>query len=637
MLKQKNLTYLIFFIVFVLATIGVVPRYINEQKNKNVAFIVDYKDFVSLSIDKKMTLPDYWKKLSDIGFTGVAVSEYTGEELTDFNPLPIKYGSSAQFPLLELPITEERAVIVIDNKGKNELKERVSQFLSRKFKNLDIIERGNFTVFVLPDSLEQLKFSAILPDFNALDFCVKNNIKTVFRPGACHLSNGEETASSWRYLFEEYNNIVAVLPSGMVMPGYPQTLPLVNLLKEKSIVFIQVEFVKQVGVSQFMSSMKNGIISLHSLTRDETLSKKISSIQVIERYIRAVHERSIRMVLLRPYDINMGNRSASFVKDTLLLKKEVENRGYNLAWPKPLPFWNSTLFGAVAVALALVFSVWAYLIQYRGKEEESASFRQLFSVLIVSLLLAILLVKVGIVSRLAGGITGAFVATIATIYALQSHENRVKGATVSLFIIVAGGLSIASFYGTSMSALRLTPFSGVKLTLLLPPILLLFHDFKRRIHPESISEIIARPALWSELMLLGFALLALAIMALRSDNVSNVPAVELAFREFMERVMSLRPRTKEFVVGYPMLVIYWYLVRKNYLARYREVLRIATSLAFCSAINTFCHFHTEIILSVTRVFNGWWLGLIIGCLLVALLNYFIIPLLYKSQEFFSRD
>ena len=160
----------------------------------------------------------------------------------------------------------------------------------------------------------------------------------------------------------------------------------------------------------------------------------------------------------------------------------------------------------------------------------------------------------------------------------------------------------------------------------MPPLLLLFHDLTRRVHPETIGEIIVRPAIWGELVLIGVMLLAMLVMALRSDNVSNVPALEVAFRDFMERVMVVRPRTKEFLIGYPALVLYWYLVRSKYIPHYREVVRIAAVLAFCSAVNTFCHFHTLLYLSVIRVLNGWWLGLLLGTVGVAALHFVLIPL-----------
>jgi hypothetical protein len=86
------------------------------------------------------------------------------------------------------------------------------------------------------------------------------------------------------------------------------------------------------------------------------------------------------------------------------------------------------------------------------------------------------------------------------------------------------------------------------------------------------------------------------------------------------------------MLGYPALVVYWFLVRNNLMTGYREALRIGASLAFCSAINTFCHFHTFLIISFVRVVNGWWLGLSIGALLVFILKYIALPLLRKLKE-----
>ena len=157
----------------------------------------------------------------------------------------------------------------------------------------------------------------------------------------------------------------------------------------------------------------------------------------------------------------------------------------------------------------------------------------------------------------------------------------------------------------------------------------MLHDLRQKVHDESISEILVRPAVWGELAIIGIMMVALLIMALRSDNVSSVPAFEVAFRDFMERTLVVRPRTKEFLIGYPALVLYWYLIRQGLAPHYREAVRIAAVLAFSSAINTFCHFHTLVALSFIRVVNGWWLGLLVGVILVFGLHFVLLPLLKK--------
>ena len=41
---------------------------------------------------------------------------------------------------------------------------------------------------------------------------------------------------------------------------------------------------------------------------------------------------------------------------------------------------------------------------------------------------------------------------------------------------------------------------------MLPPLLVLLHDLRRRVHPESLEDILSRPPLWGELMLCGVLL-----------------------------------------------------------------------------------------------------------------------------------
>jgi hypothetical protein len=173
--------------------------------------------------------------------------------------------------------------------------------------------------------------------------------------------------------------------------------------------------------------------------------------------------------------------------------------------------------------------------------------------------------------------------------------------------------------------LRLKAFSGVKLTLLLPPVIVLLHDLKNRVHPESLGQVLGRPPLWGELFLIGVMVAAAGFMALRSGNVSVVPGWEEKIREGLEQILLARPRNKEIFVGYPCLVL-WYLYRRQDLwPHYREVFRLGATLAFASAANSFCHFHTHLTFTLLRVFNGLWTGLLVGAAVAALIYYAVLP------------
>jgi hypothetical protein len=254
---------------------------------------------------------------------------------------------------------------------------------------------------------------------------------------------------------------------------------------------------------------------------------------------------------------------------------------------------------------------------------------------VCALILGVAAWKISMVSKLLGGLSTALLATEATIWALDRYEKAVHGLFAGLLIILAGGLTVAAFYGTTNAMLRLAPFSGVKLTLLLPPVLILANDLKQRIHPESMIDIVKRPPLWGELILIGLILVAAVVLTIRSDNASYVPGWEVRFRDMLERVLWIRPRTKEFLVGYPSLIIYYVAVRRGWIRNYREALRIGASLAFASAVNSFCHFHTLLPLTAIRVVNGWFLGIAVGFVILVFIDYVGDPIWRAAMELFG--
>ena len=623
--RKIALTFMLIALIF--AAVGIMPRYRAEKANKTVAFVSDYVDVASMAAQSDVKPVDTWAKMARNGIAALTVSEYSGEDLKFINPLPLRYGAVGELGITLKNVSPWSAAVVI-NKSIS-FAEVIKGYLTTKIPQTIVMESGNSLIFVLPGTPGEFRYAAFIPDFIGLDFCKKNNIPVLFRPGPCSPSNGKLVADSFEYLISEYPQIKNIIPAGMIMAGNPNFAPIIEVLKKHDISFSQVEFVKQIGVSSFASQLKKNIIPLHSLTLDEVLSKKVSRQQRVDRYVRAVHERSVRILVMRPYDADMGDRFDSFMRDLLVMRTALETKGYKLGWPESLPTWPAPFAGAAACAIIIASCAWLYVSRINGGKDETAGLMELAVVIFSAAIICILLLKVHAAAKIFGGLCGAVAATEAALAALESSKKPAYGAVVGLFVILAGGMSIASFYGTMSAALRITPFSGVKLTLLLPPLLILVHDLKTRVHPESVSEICARPAVWGELVLIGIMMLALLVMALRSDNVSNVPAIEVTFRDFMEKLLVIRPRTKEFLIGYPMLVLYWYMVRQGKAEHYREVLRMAASLAFCSAINTFCHFHTFIRLSVLRVINGWWLGLSLGFLLVVFLHYAAWPV-YKK-------
>ena len=60
-----------------------------------------------------------------------------------------------------------------------------------------------------------------------------------------------------------------------------------------------------------------------------------------------------------------------------------------------------------------------------------------------------------------------------------------------------------------------------------------------------------------------FMLLVFAYYMYRTGNSTTTSARELAFRNFLENALIARPRTKEMIVGWPMLMLFIWSLRRR--------------------------------------------------------------------------
>ena len=601
-------------VAVLLAAGGLRPRIAAERGLQDVGLLVEYRDLLSLARESGTSPQVLWEQLKGLGVRGLTVAETTGKDLQN------GLSSLRWSPLKDLPsgipvpagLPGDRAVLwgrVDDPAWRYAL-----PYLSFKIPGLVRETGGRWLAVVLPGAYGELMDSGILPDLAGLEFGRKNGIPLVYRPSPCLGVDGSRVAGALGLLLEQVPEVRAVLPSGLVVPGYPDLDPLAALLEERRIPVAQAEFVKQIGSSELVERVFPLVLPLHSLVKDEVFSRRMSREQIVERMVRAVHERSVRLLLLRPYELYNGHRLPFFLEDLRAIAESLVARGYGLAWPQTLSLWNRSPLALLGASLA--FAAFALALGLRFRPRRVPTGRELGILLAggtVTVALAVWLISPA--ARYLGGFLGALAAAEATLAALDREDHPFRGALEGLLLALAGGICLAAFYGTPAFMLRLRGFSGVKLTLLLPPLLVLLHDLRNRIHPEGIGQILSRPPFWGELLLGGLVLGAAVFMAVRSDNTALVPQWELQFRELLERLLRVRPRTKEFLVGYPCLLLALLAARRNLWPRYREILRVGASLAFASVVNSFCHLHSPFFLTLLRVFNGWWAGLILGGLL----------------------
>lgn len=120
-----------------------------------------------------------------------------------------------------------------------------------------------------------------------------------------------------------------------------------------------------------------------------------------------------------------------------------------------------------------------------------------------------------------------------------------------------------------------------------------------------------------------FMLLVFVYYMYRTGNSTTTSAGELAFRNFLENALIARPRTKEMLIGWPMLMLFIWSLRRG-MKFLPMVFGMGMSIGLVSVVNTFLHIRTPFLLSLLR--TGW--GVLFG-LLIGLAAVVIAELVYR--------
>ena len=214
-------------------------------------------------------------------------------------------------------------------------------------------------------------------------------------------------------------------------------------------------------------------------------------------------------------------------------------------------------------------------------------------------------------------------------------------AVVCGLFVLCGGILTALLSGPDYFLNNLT-FRGVKLSLLAPIgfTFLLFAawaydretvaywwSFLRKKRTKEERRQLLRDAWslvrWYHIVMGAAALAVVVIYLVRSGNVSQISFAEVWFRNTLTELFVARPRTKEFVLGWPCLALYIYYVKTDRSKLLQFVFAMGASILFASNINTFCHVFTMAQTMFLRIFTGLTVGSVVALLALAA-NYLIL-------------
>ena len=428
-----------------------------------------------------------------------------------------------------------------------------------------------------------------------------------------------------------------IIFEGEEILGYPDKLALTAAsMRKHNIRYGNIEIIKQAGDKKLKSLLKTAVVRVHSIPEDEL--KKLNYEKVLSRLGRAVRERSIRLLYIRPFlpaygpsslgSLRTGEDPVKYNLEYLSqLKKEIQTTGYKLgraSAPRKMQpqGWQVLVLGVGVLIVALllldsfiripwylmylvlIFSVFAMVYQGVGSHGfllEKA----------LALLAAIVFPSYAVISQFSKSEESAhpFIASVIILM------NVVAETLLGVFLVL-GILANTQFMLTSQT------FIGVKIALLAPILIVAFYFFfigegrfiLKKAKERFLNMWFARIPLYS--IFLALALLgALFIFVARSGNfVIPVAEAEKYIRLILEKVLMVRPRLKEFLIGYPALFLGAYLFSVNRKSFLWVILPIAV-IAPISLINTFCHIHTPLLISTVRSLNGLVLGVVVGGIL----------------------
>jgi len=613
-------------------------RWRAESLNKRVGIALDGEQLLQVSADTGTSFTQILQQFKRAGATAVALNEQTVEDLFASGQL-----SWELYPKFPAPVVRAASVQVVErlHKATSSIVGTPSLWKtvytpSRK-KLLDTLRASRgVLVYAYTDTGGAIGFSvpvssSVFTQLSAgIDPMLAKQVSAAGLTIIARVGNSPAcTPTRIRHTLQTARRIGAemVVFSGDEVLGFRALTPVTaEVLRQQGMLYGSVEFGKQKGDQSLTRLTLPQMVRVHSITAAEMST--LSPGEALERYTRAVRERNIRLCYVR-LPSGLGEEPLrSAARFVYQLRLSLQEAGYRVGDPRPfqepgVPAWVWWVAGGSALAAGVL--VLERLFGLR-----------LSAWVVVGAFLA------GIALATAGGEMGRKACALAAAIAfpclaflvtdwLKPHRSPLLYALgafagVTLFSLL-GGLHVVALLASLPFMVKADQFAGIKLAHLLPVLAVGWGYALETVNATSFAE--ARERIrqrWRQIMdypvtvgLGAAALVALGLLALVLLRTGNEPGVgvsdlEMKMRLLLERYLLARPRTKEFLLGHPALVLALSLSAAGIGRRAWVPLLLVGVIGQASVVNTLCHIHTPLALSLPRILLGWLLGAIIGTL-----------------------
>lgn len=388
----------------------------------------------------------------------------------------------------------------------------------------------------------------------------------------------------------------------------------------------------QAGSDSLARDLPEHTVRVQAIAKLE--ADKLRPEEIVQRYDLGVRERNVRVVYLRPYAHQWAGRSIEKTNVELVRRIAAGVRAAGLRVGIASPFEQFiTRPWEIALASLAVPAILLLLLAEFGIGDRRWVIA--FVAVDVVLVLAGFAVHHDMAVRKLLALVGAIAFPVAGFAAIASAfrvprepssgaaiVDGIRVLAIATLVTLGGALVVVGLLSTPLTMTEIDRFTGVKLVLAVPPLICLaLYLFTRRWGSTLTVRALAEAPVTVIALAIAVVLLGAGYLVLtRSGNQADIApsSFELALRSHLTTLLQVRPRFKEFLIGFPALVLLPGLLPAHR-ARWGWVLALAIGTGLADIVDTFSHLHTALAVSVLRLVNGAVLGILIGA--VAVLVY----------------
>ena len=649
-------------------------RHQTESSADQTAIVIDYRDLLQIGAgkpDSEAFVAHELRRLMDAGVNGAIVYESTLEELSWSGEVAVYTGKEAAALEGRIPSAMDNRTYVHFLKPEHEpaLRPIIEEaFAAHGADVTDWSFEGERGV-IIDMGRDDAMLRPMQPNPIEMQKLKDAGLWIVPRLSDRFTEFDENRINAWVKKFKEFG-VDRVTFDGNAVPGFsfhppePDQLDGIErfgyILKNNGIGIASFENLRTPvqGLGKLAGILDYNVIRAHSVTDGEMAVIKAKDLE--DRIVLAVKDRNIRLVFLNSVPVRDAVKGrVTHPLDTIVhaLQGVPEENGEGMLTDGVADSQTASQTasgGAVADLQKFGFSIGvpqAFDVKHAPAEKLLRAVAVLGSIALVAITIGMFLPSLTGLSFAAGIVGGAGLYVLSPHLMLQALAlfTAIAAPTAAVVLLVrrlrdqrspdlSAGKRLASavllYIRTAMLSLAAVPlvvallnhiayslvlqqFRGVSLLHAAPIALAAIYVFLYGSGTVygNLRRILMQPVTVFWIAVFGVLAVAGLYYMSRTGNAGTVSGIELAFRSMLENTFGVRPRTKEFLIGHPMMLAGIFLALK-----YRQAgfLLVLATIGQLSMVDTFAHIHTPLVLSIARVLLGLGLGLVIGLIAIGI-------------------